>query len=103
MGKAKPAHHTSKELANKAFTATVNRGGGTAGKDDRAGGKAGHAKLKCPTCGQQAPDPKSASMHWESKHSKMGEFCEDQWVDMHAVLGATTVGLAVQGGKTKKK
>ena len=38
MGKAKPAHHTSKELANKAWEATVNRGGGTKGKEDRQGG-----------------------------------------------------------------
>lgn len=102
MGKAKPAHHTSKELAGKAFAATINRGGGADGAADRKGGKAGHAKLKCPACGQQAPDPKSASMHWESKHSKMGDFDQEKWVDMQAVFGATTVGVAVQGGKKKK-
>eukprot|EP00397_Hematodinium_sp_SG-2012_P011119 GEMP01011249.1.p1 GENE.GEMP01011249.1~~GEMP01011249.1.p1 ORF type:complete len:104 (+),score=31.97 GEMP01011249.1:82-393(+) len=103
MGKAKPAHHTSKELANKAFAATVNRGGGGAGKEDRQGGKAGHAKFKCPACGQQAPDPKSAMMHWESKHSKMGDFEEEKWVDMHAAHGgSTTQGVSVLGGKSKK-
>ena len=47
MGKAKPTKHTSAELAGKAFNATVNRGGGQAGLQDRKGGKAGHAKYKC--------------------------------------------------------
>jgi len=102
MGKAKPAHHTSKELAGKAFAATVNRGGGSAGKEDRTGGKAGHAKYKCPACGQQCPDPKSSAMHWESKHSKMGPFEDDKWIDMHAAIGGTTLGVAVVGGKKKK-
>lgn len=50
MGKAKPAKHTSAELAAKAFNATVNRGGGAAGLADRKGGKVGHAKYKYVCC-----------------------------------------------------
>lgn len=46
MGKAKPAKHTSAELAAKAYNATINRGGGAAGLQDRKGGKVGHAKFK---------------------------------------------------------
>jgi len=101
MGKAKPAHHTAKELNTKAFEATVNRGGGTVGMEDRKGGKAGHAKLKCPACGQQAPDPKSAGMHWESKHNKMGELDLEKWTNMHDLVGSTTQGVMVQGSKKK--
>lgn len=39
MGKAKPAKHTSAELAAKAAAALTNKGGGAAGKQDRLGGK----------------------------------------------------------------
>ena len=39
MGKAKPAKHTSAELAAKAAAALTNKGGGAAGKSDRLGGK----------------------------------------------------------------
>ena len=35
MGKAKPASHTSKELAAKAKAALTNKGGGQSGKVDR--------------------------------------------------------------------
>lgn len=100
MGKAKPASHTSKELANKAKAATQNAGAGAAGKADRQGGKAGHAKMQCPICGQQAPGEKSANEHWEAKHKKLnGEFDIEKWTDMHQVHGGTTVGVAVQGSK----
>lgn len=56
MGKAKPAKHTAKEINAKVAAATTNKGGGQAGKQDRQGGKAGHAKYQCPVCGQTAPD-----------------------------------------------
>eukprot|EP00746_Dinoflagellata_sp_MGD_P013532 gnl/MRDRNA2_/MRDRNA2_129281_c0_seq1.p1 gnl/MRDRNA2_/MRDRNA2_129281_c0~~gnl/MRDRNA2_/MRDRNA2_129281_c0_seq1.p1 ORF type:complete len:119 (-),score=23.45 gnl/MRDRNA2_/MRDRNA2_129281_c0_seq1:21-377(-) len=102
-GKAKAQKHTSAELSKKAFEATVNRGGGSAGAADRAGGKAGHAKFKCPVCGQQAPDPKSAEAHWDSKHSKMGNFTIDTWSNTHAECGGvTTAGVAVRGGAPDK-
>ena len=39
MGKAKPAKHTSAELAAKTAAALTNKGGGAAGKTDRLGGK----------------------------------------------------------------
>eukprot|EP00747_Dinoflagellata_sp_TGD_P211084 gnl/TRDRNA2_/TRDRNA2_84289_c0_seq1.p1 gnl/TRDRNA2_/TRDRNA2_84289_c0~~gnl/TRDRNA2_/TRDRNA2_84289_c0_seq1.p1 ORF type:complete len:119 (+),score=20.64 gnl/TRDRNA2_/TRDRNA2_84289_c0_seq1:91-447(+) len=104
-GKAKMQTHTSKECAQKAFAATVNRGGGSAGAADRAGGKAGHSKYKCPVCMQAAPDPKSASMHWEAKHEKAGgPFDISKWSDVHAENGGvTTAGVAVRGGLPDKK
>ncbi len=43
----------------KAAASTTNKGGGVAGKADRLGGAAGHAKYKCPICAQQAPDMKT--------------------------------------------
>ena len=43
----------------KAAASTTNKGGGVAGKADRLGGAAGHAKFKCPICAQQAPDMKT--------------------------------------------
>ena len=46
MGKAKPAHHTSAELAAKAKASLQNKGGGKAGLADRKGGAAGHARFK---------------------------------------------------------
>jgi hypothetical protein len=103
MGKAKPAHHTAKELAMKAKNATINRGGGTGGIADRAGGKAGHAKYECPVCGQAVPDPKTAEAHWDSKHGKMGAIVIDAWRDKHEDAGGvTTQGINVQGSKKVK-
>jgi hypothetical protein len=40
------AKHTAAEIKAKAYNATVNRGGGQAGLQDRKGGKVGHAKYK---------------------------------------------------------
>lgn len=102
-GKAKAQKHTAKELNAKAFAATVNRGGGSSGQQDRAGGKAGHAKFKCPVCGQAAPDPKSAEMHWDSKHAKAGPFDQGAWQNLHEEYGGTTQGVAVRGGAPDKK
>jgi hypothetical protein len=100
-GKAKPKKHTAKSLAAKADAALTNRGGGAAGKADRLGGAAGHAKYKCPTCGQAAPSEKSAIAHWDSKHSKF-PFVFADWTDAHAAVGGvTTQGAGVKGGKTK--
>ena len=47
------------ELAMKAAASKTNKGGGVAGKVDRLGGAAGHAKYKCPICAQQGPDMKT--------------------------------------------
>lgn len=103
-GKAKAQKHTAKELKTKEFNATVNRGGGSSGQQDRAGGRAGHAKFKCPTCGQQAPDPKSAEAHWDARHSKAGAFNIEAWSNMHAECGGvTTAGVAVRGGLPDKQ
>lgn len=100
-GKAKPKKHTAKSLAAKADAALTNRGGGAAGKQDRLGGAAGHAKYKCPTCGQAAPSEKSAIAHWDSKHSKF-PFVFSDWTDAHAAVGGvTTQGAGVKGGKAK--
>eukprot|EP00662_Eupelagonemidae_sp_cell21_P006394 gene6394-biopygen64688 len=44
-GKAKPTKHTAKELAQKAHDANCNKGGGGAGKADRAGGILGYIEL----------------------------------------------------------
>ena len=78
------------------------QGGGKAGLADRQGGAAGHAKFKCPSCGQQAPSIKSAEMHWDSKHSKL-PFVPDDWSDMHALNGGvTTAGVAVKGSSKEK-
>ena len=43
----------------KAAASKTNKGGGVAGKADRLGGAAGHAKYKCPICAQQGPDMKT--------------------------------------------
>jgi hypothetical protein len=59
MGKAKPKKHTAAEISSKIAAATTNKGGGQAGKVDRLGGQAGHAKYKCHVCAQQAPDLKT--------------------------------------------
>jgi len=102
MGKAKPASHTAAELAKKAKDATVNRGGGNKGIEDRKGGVAGHAKFQCPSCGQAVPDMKTGQAHWESKHSKQ-PFVPEDWKDKHAeVGGVTTQGTFVVGSKKVK-
>lgn len=102
MGKAKPAKHTAAELKAKAFAATVNRGGGAAGIADRKGGRAGHARFKCPVCAMQAPDMKTMQIHHESKHPKL-PWDADKIVDTHAETGGvTTAGIAVAGSKKKK-
>eukprot|EP00928_Gymnodinium_smaydae_P004515 TRINITY_DN1152_c0_g1_i3.p1 TRINITY_DN1152_c0_g1~~TRINITY_DN1152_c0_g1_i3.p1 ORF type:complete len:106 (-),score=27.80 TRINITY_DN1152_c0_g1_i3:160-477(-) len=100
-GKAKPTKHTSAELAQKEKNALCNRGGGSAGKSDRAGGSVGHSKYKCSICMQAAPDPKSMQMHFESKHPKE-TFSLDLCTDVHAAAGGvTTQGVAVRGGIKK--
>lgn len=80
----------------------TQQGGGKAGAADRKGGAAGHAKFKCPTCGQQAPSIKSAEMHWDSKHSKL-PFVPDDWTDTHEENGGvTTSGVAIKGRAKEK-
>jgi hypothetical protein len=103
-GKAKPTSHTRKELDQKAKNATCNRGGGAAGAKDRQGGAAGHSKFSCPSCGNPSPDnSKSAEAHWDSKHSKMGPFVPDAWINKHDECGGvTTQGTAVVGSKKSK-
>ena len=82
--------------------ATTNKGGGKAGLADRKGGAAGHAKFKCPSCGNQSPSIKSAEMHWDSKHPKL-PFVPEDWSDMHAANGGvTTAGIAIKGAKAEK-
>lgn len=103
MGKAKPAKHTSAELKAKAFNATVNRGGGKAGLQDRKGGKVGHSKFKCPVCNLQMPDLKTAQIHHESKHPKLPWEPEKVQNVHEAAGGVTTAGVAVAGGLKKKK
>merc|ERR1712007_244414 len=94
----------SKGVEDKRIQCDVNRGGGSSGQADRAGGKAGHAKFKCPTCGQQAPDPKSAEAHWDARHSKAGAFNIETWSNTHAECGGvTTAGIAVRGGLPDKQ
>ena len=95
--------HTAKEINQKVFAATVNRGGGSSGKADRLGGKAGHAKYECPVCGQQAPDTQSCEMHWDAKHNKTGPFDLNSWTDVHAECGGVaTAGIAARGGLPDK-
>ena len=53
MAKAKQTKHTSAEIKGKERAANANKGGGKDGLADRKGGKAGHAKYKCPSCGIQ--------------------------------------------------
>eukprot|EP00812_Abedinium_dasypus_P009452 NODE_3140_length_824_cov_686.530559.p2 GENE.NODE_3140_length_824_cov_686.530559~~NODE_3140_length_824_cov_686.530559.p2 ORF type:complete len:119 (+),score=36.00 NODE_3140_length_824_cov_686.530559:109-465(+) len=102
-GKAKPQKHSAKELKQKEYAATVNRGGGAAGAADRAGGKAGHARYQCPICKQAAPDPKSGEAHWDARHSKAGPFDFVAWTNAHEVAGGvTTAGVAVRGGLPDK-
>ena len=82
--------------------ATQNAGGGKSGKEDRLGGKAGHARFECYICKQQAPDLKSMSMHFDSKHPK-DTMDESKFVNKHEVFGGTTQGLAVKGTLKKAK
>ena len=100
-GKAKPTKHTAKEIAGKAFDATVNRGGGAAGLKDRQGGAAGHSKFQCPLCGQAAPDLKSMEAHHNSKHPKIA-WDVSKYVDQHELQGGTTKGVAVRGSIYKQ-
>lgn len=101
MGKAKPAHHTSAELAAKAKAALQNVGGGKAGLADRKGGAVGHAKFKCHVCGQQAPSLKSMEIHHDAKHPKL-PWEPEKCSDLHAMVGGvTTQGIAVRGSKKK--
>ena len=101
MGKAKPAKHTSAELKKKEKDALINKGGGSAGKADRLGGKGGHAKYKCPICAQQAPDLKSMQAHHDSKHSKL-PFDAEKCINVHELVGGvTTAGVAVRGSIKK--
>jgi len=102
MGKAKPAKHTAKELEAKAKASTVNQGGGRAGLVDRKGGQAGHAKFKCYMCGLQAPSLKNMEAHFEAKHAKE-RFEPDRCSNMHELMGATTMGVAVRGSTKKTK
>lgn len=101
MGKAKPAKHTAAELAAKAKAATINAGGGKAGLQDRKGGSVGHARYKCPACGQSAPDLKTMQIHFEAKHPKL-PWEPEKVEDLHAMVGGvTTQGVAVRGSKKK--
>ena len=101
-GKAKPTKHTAAEIKKKTQLATQNAGAGSAGKQDRAGGAAGHSKFKCPVCAAQMPSLKNAEEHWENKHHKMGAFDGAAWQDTHAVHGGTTSGVGVRGGQNVK-
>jgi hypothetical protein len=102
MGKAKPTKHTAAELKKKEHDATVNRGGGTVGIQDRKGGDKGHSRYACKVCAQAAPDLKSLQAHFESKHSKMGAFNEaEHAIDNRADGSATTQGVAIRGGIKK--
>ena len=65
------------------------------------GGKAGHAKYKCPVCALQAPSLKNMKEHFEAKHPKL-EFDENKCIDVQAEFGGTTKGVAVKGGTAKK-
>ena len=93
---------TKKELEAKNKAATVNAAGGVKGKEDRLGGKAGHAKYLCYVCKQQAPDLKSMGQHFESKHPKE-TMDPSKFVDTHELYGATTQGVAVKGSLKKAK
>ena len=62
------------------------------------GGKAGHAKFKCPICAVTAPSIKTMTDHHESKHPKL-PFDEAACTNLHEVHGGTTQGVAVRGSK----
>lgn len=102
MPKGYVTKHTSKELQMKDKLANQNAGGGAAGKQDRLGGKAGHAKFLCYICKQQAPSVTSMRQHFESKHPKE-TMDEARLVDTHDTFGGTTQGVAVKGTLKKAK
>jgi len=54
----------------KAAASQTNKGGGVAGKADRLGGAAGHAKFKCPICAQQAPDMKTMQVRRRGRRAR---------------------------------
>jgi hypothetical protein len=64
------------------------------------GGKAGHAKFKCPICALQAPSLKNMREHHEAKHPKV-TFDEEKCQDVHAEFGGTTAGIAIKGAAKK--
>ena len=64
------------------------------------GGVAGHAKYKCPVCGQQAPSLKNMKEHFEAKHPKQ-TFEEEKCINTHEQFGGTTSGVAVRGSAKK--
>ena len=102
-GKAKPTKHTAKELAKKAADAKTNKGGGKAGQEDRAGGKAGHGgKFVCHVCGQLAMHLKTLEDHISSKHPKE-TWDPTRYEDQHALHGGTTQGVGVRGGYSKEQ
>lgn len=65
--KAKPTHHTAKELKMKADQALTNRGGGKAGMAQRNDAKLGYL---CPQCQTAAPSAKNMYTHVTNKHPK---------------------------------
>lgn len=101
MGKAKPAKHTAAEIKAKVHAATVNKGGGKDGKQDRLGGSVGHARYQCAICMLTAPSVKNMQAHHESKHPTI-PWDESKVTDLHALSGGvTTQGVAVRGSKKK--
>src|SRR4051812_19083106 len=99
-GKAKPTKHTASEIAKKTAEATTNKGGGSAGLQDRLGGPAGHAKYACPHCLTPCPDLKSMQVHHEARHPKV-PYDPSVYEDQHEKQGGTTQGVAIRGS-TKK-
>mmetsp|Transcript_85 Transcript_85/g.98 ORF Transcript_85/g.98 Transcript_85/m.98 type:complete len:121 (+) Transcript_85:77-439(+) len=65
--KAKPTHHTAKELKQKADAALTNRGGGKSGMAMRNNAKLG---FLCPQCQTAAPSAKNMLTHIQNKHPK---------------------------------
>jgi hypothetical protein len=65
--KAKPTHHTAKELKMKADAALTNRGGGKSGMAQRNDAKLGYL---CPQCQTAAPSAKSMLAHVQNKHPR---------------------------------
>mmetsp|Transcript_10204 Transcript_10204/g.17774 ORF Transcript_10204/g.17774 Transcript_10204/m.17774 type:complete len:106 (-) Transcript_10204:276-593(-) len=96
MGKAKPAHHTSRELADKARAALTNMGGGKNGQADRLGGKAGHSKFCCHVCKTTAPSLTNMKSHFEAKHPLL-PWEPEKCSDLQEIHGGTTQGIAVRG------
>jgi hypothetical protein len=93
--------HTAKELAEKERNATVNRGGGKEGKEDRKGGAAGHSRYKCNLCFVEIPSLKLCETHFVAKHPK-DVFDASKFTDKHALAGGiTTKGVAVMGSKKR--